>query len=190
MVESLADNAADVRTAAGIGLGHLAAGPKAQAVPAVVALLRHKRPEVRESAVLALGRIGPEAKSAIPALVEACNEQQQYLWEAVAWALGTIGPENAIPTLSEFRKAKSWSLRRVAASSLGKAGPPATAALIKFLSDDHPSVRVAAAMALQAVGPEANAAVPALNNALQDSDEAVAKTAARALAHIKTLAGR
>ena len=55
-----------------VGLGE--AGQDADlAVPALVAALKDKEWQIRQSAAVALKRIGPEAKSAVSALFEACE---------------------------------------------------------------------------------------------------------------------
>jgi HEAT repeat protein len=62
------------------------------------------------------------------------------------------------------------------------------ARLIRDLTDDSPTVRVAAARELKGLGESASSAVPALVAALSDAHWLVAATAASALGHIGTVA--
>ena len=64
----------------------------------------------------------------------------------------------------------SW-IREAAASSLGKMGADASAAvprLVELLQDEAEVVRISAAVAIGQLGPGAKAAVPALIKAIQD----------------------
>ena len=127
--------------------------------------LRSEDRDVRASAVLALGKIGPEPKAAVPALIEALkDEYQEIRWHA-ANTLTDIGPDAkaAVPALIEALKDDYWSVRQPSAQALGKIGPEAKAAvpaLIKALKDDDGNVRRYAAKALKKINtPEARKAL-------------------------------
>ena len=49
-------------------------------------------------AVVALGKIGPEAKDAVPALTELLNDKNENVRSAAAIALGGIGPAAKKPS--------------------------------------------------------------------------------------------
>ncbi len=56
--------------------------------------------------------------------------------------------------------------------------------LVKDLNDQKADVRVSAARALEGIGPEAKAAVPALSEALKDEDSGVRRAAVGALGRL------
>jgi HEAT repeat protein len=95
---------------------------------------------------MALGNIGPAAKSAQVALIQALADEREdpEVRSSAATALGSIGPyaKDAIP------------------------------ALIRTLEkrEEHVEVRAAATMALGMIGPEARAAVPVLAESLREDD--------------------
>jgi Skp family chaperone for outer membrane proteins len=62
--------------------------------------------------------------------------------------------------------------------------PDPAAGLVKALQDDHALVRKRAALALERLGPQAKAALPALEKALRDADPDVRAAAAAALERI------
>ena len=73
------------------------------AVPALRKALQDEASDVRRSAALVLGRIGPSAKDALPALIKALqDEASDVRWSArAAWALLQIDPrsEDAVAAL-------------------------------------------------------------------------------------------
>jgi HEAT repeat protein len=80
----------------------------------------------RRNAALALGRIGPEARTAVQALARALKDKDQDVRQEAAASLGHMGPE-------------------------GKAAVPV---LVELLNDEHKAVRKQAAGALKALDPE------------------------------------
>lgn len=83
--------------------------------------------------------------------------------------------------LSGFRQ---MDLKDTVIDALARIGADAVDPLVQTLADPDPAVRLAAARALAAIGPEAERSVPALIRALEDRDEAVRQAAARALGQI------
>ena len=71
------------------------------AVPALVVALNDPQDNVRQSAVDALGMIGPDAAPAVPALVAVLNDPEDKVGWIAASALGKIGPDAApaVPAL-------------------------------------------------------------------------------------------
>jgi len=62
-------------------------------VPELIEALRSKEVELRGAAVLALGEIGPGARSAIPALTLSLKDESADVRKAAAQALGKIQEE-------------------------------------------------------------------------------------------------
>jgi len=122
---------------------------------------RKMNPQLREYAIIAIGRIASnDSKSAIPALLELmrCDPQGQEM-----------------------------HLQVVAAETLGRFGPDAESAvpmLIEMLADLNFRVRMSAAIALGGIGPPARSAIPALEKALGDRYGAVQGEATKALERI------
>ena len=168
--------------------------------------LKDHNQDVRRKAVLALGRIGPDAKAAtagltellkdndvrwdacdvlrrigpaaVPALTTALKDQDENVRSAAAWALGLIGPEAkaAVPALAELIKDDNKDVRRNAFLALKRIGPATMQAFAGLLNDND--FRRAAVSVLGQMG---SAAVPALTTAVANKDEEVRRTAAEAL---------
>jgi HEAT repeat protein len=129
-------------------------------MPALLAALRDREPDVRAAAATAIEVLGPEARTAVPMLVWALRDREVAVRRAVARALAAIGP-----------------------AALGGAQ-----ALIEALADGDPGVRAAAARGLGAIGPAARRAVVdertaegELGKLLQDPDPEVQQAACTAL---------
>lgn len=86
-----------VRSQALHALGNLGKDDPDAVVPVLVEGLRDVVIEVRITAILALGGIGPEAKAAVPALTNAARDGQAAVREAAADALKHIQPPPAKP---------------------------------------------------------------------------------------------
>ena len=162
-----------VRGGAAYVLGQI--GPEAEAaIPALIEVLKdqHGHVYVRSVAADAIGRIRLGAESAIPELTKALHDPNGEVRSGAAYALSEIGPEAraAIPTLIEALNAQHEHVRGSAANALMKIGPVAVPALIEALKNEHSEVGVrgGAAYVLGQIGPEAQAAVPALIEALED----------------------
>ena len=127
-----------------------------QKVEKLISKLQHKNPKVRQTAVVALTKMG---KDAVPVLIQALQDPDVSV--RVALPLGQIGTPDAI-----------------------KAANSAVPTLIQALQD--PDVRLNAALALGQIGtPDAiKEAVPALIKALQDRNKWVRANAAEALKQI------
>jgi HEAT repeat protein len=117
-------------------------------------------PDVRESAVKALGNLRSEGKSAIPEVIQALSDESGEVRARAAYAAAKFGPDaaDAIPLL------------------------------VKSLRDSDPLVREAAAYALPAMGPDAEAALPDLRACLKDSDPDVRGEAEAAIKKIQLAA--
>jgi HEAT repeat protein len=158
-------------------------GPEARvAIPRLLTIVQGS-PASRLDAIVALGGMGPAAKSALPLLRAHVAEEP----EAVTHALAQLGP-TAIPALTAalahadpaVRRAAAWALRY-----LGREAAPAVGKLAAALRDPKAEVRNAAAQALGAIGPGAASAVPKLVAVLEaDPDDNVRSWSANALGHL------
>jgi 3-methyladenine DNA glycosylase AlkC len=159
------------------GLGHLW-GPHS-----LIQALEDEELEVRRSAALALGEMGPAAVDAVPALIRALEDENVFVRRDAADALGDIGPGavEAVPALIQALGDENDYVRMAARYALRNIGPEAVPVLIEALGDENSKVRLCAADALGAIGPEAKEAVPALIQALGDEEVYVRGAAAVAL---------
>jgi HEAT repeat protein len=96
-------------------------------VPALAAVL-HEQDDaiVRQRAVVALGEIGPAARTAVPALIGILKDSVNHLDEQAGEALVRIGPA-AVPALIEATKDESPQVRLLAAQSLTRIASGASA---------------------------------------------------------------
>ncbi|HQU41957.1 MAG TPA: HEAT repeat domain-containing protein, partial [Pirellulales bacterium] len=115
---------------------------------------------VRNSAVYALGKIGPAAKAASPELRKLLAGDDDFARFGATWALVRIDPNDA---------------KMVAA---------AVPALVKGLSDERPLVRAESAATLGELGPAANSALPELKKAAEDPEQPVSDAARQAIERI------
>ena len=77
-----------------------------------------------------------------------------------------------------------------ALGNLGKDNPdPVVPTLVEALKDTVVEVRIAAVVALGNIGPPAKAAIPALQNAVRDGQQAVRLAATEALKRIQATTG-
>ncbi|MEN6449155.1 MAG: HEAT repeat domain-containing protein [Thermoguttaceae bacterium] len=217
LVECLNNPAAYVRCRAASALRE--AGPPKSAIPALSKMLREREERTQYAAAMALvrlgkaaipalldvlkersagawyaadalGKIGPEARTAVPILTELLRDKNRRIRLSAASALADIDPkaEVTMPVLVELLADGDQGVRSCAAEATGKFGPmarTATPALIGLLTDRDADVRCSAAGALGKIGPEAKTATPALNRLLHDEDEHVRDAAAESLRAIK-----
>ena len=137
----------------------------ADAVPALIEVLKNGTFSLRRAAINILLRIGPAAADAVPVLVQAMkrNEDPSVEGAEAAEALGRIGSQAAIAALiATVRKRRCF-----------------------FLSTSHVAVGAAAAQALGAQGCKGQCAIPVLKEAMSDPNDGVRKAAAEALKAIK-----
>ena len=148
--------------------GLIALGPDAKAaVPALIALLKDKDPEVRYTAVFTLRCLGPVASDALPSLIECLKDPEFTVQSDALLGLGTIHqqPERVIPVLMEYldkppNPQHAAILRDDAISSLrefGAQAKPAIPTLLRLLHDEQEGIRADATNALIIIDPEAAA---------------------------------
>jgi HEAT repeat protein len=171
LLADLKDKDSDVRRAAAKGLAEMGPDAKPAAAALIAALKNDKDLFVRRFAAQALGDIGADSKTAVPALASVLKEDdKKELVEAAVTSLGKMGAP-AVPPLIDALKNKPAAPKK---DKGAKKAPAAT--------DPTAYVRTRAIEALGNIGPQAKPAVPALIDALHDSN--VRTEAAIALGNI------
>jgi HEAT repeat protein len=154
------------------------------AVKAWTSMLPSKHTNHRAHAALALGLIGPEAKSALGKVMEALSDKREIVRSKAAFALGRIGadPALAVPLLTKLLKDED-EVSSAAAEALSKFGVHAVPVLIDHLEGRQFTL---AAHALGEIGDDAKAAVPSLQKIMlaKDQDQGTVSQAAQALVKI------
>lgn len=149
----LEDADADVRWKASHGLEQLGSS----AVPEMIASLNHRNPAVRRLLIVALGRVGAEARAAMPAMLVALHDVNADVRCAAADCLGHLGivSRTMVQALVQSLRDPNAEVRRYAATTLGRFGQLArestTALQIASISDIAAKVRTAAQTAVQRI---------------------------------------
>jgi len=109
---------ADYRWKAARALGHL--GPQAkEAVPGLVAAVDDENGHVRREAIIALGRIGPDAvAAAAPALMRVLEDPDRDIRQAAAMALGRLQAEAARGALTRHLTDEDEGVRAAAQTAI------------------------------------------------------------------------
>lgn len=117
----------------------------------MISQLKHQDPNVRSSAVLALGKSGDQ--DALPYLIDVlCHDPELSLQEDATWSLVRFGVD-AVPDLLALLEQDSAHIRHNAVHALGKIGSiEAVPALVKMLNDTDRQVRLKAVYALGQIG--------------------------------------
>jgi Protein of unknown function (DUF2961)/HEAT repeats len=139
------------------------------------AALSDSSTEVRIAAATSLAKIGRANAPAVPMLAKALSDVSPRVRSMAAMALQASGPHaaSAAPQLAVSLQDPVASVRHFAADALGAIGPPAATAmpaLVERLSvNDEPGfVFASVTAALANMGPEAKAALPALQRAVEE----------------------
>jgi HEAT repeat protein len=185
-IQGLKNENARVRIRAVEDLVNNASEQTRKAIPALIEALKDTDQFVRRGAALALGKIPGDRQVAVPALIEALQDKDESVRESAARSLGSIGqkPESAVPALLAALQ-EDRGPRQEAMDALIKFGPAARTtvpALIVMLKEDD--LTWFAARVLGGIGPDAQAAAPALANALRGTTDERRLEAADALAKI------
>jgi HEAT repeat protein len=163
--------------------------------------------ESRESAALALGRLGPSAveplaellstqdpdvrwwaaralaevggNGAVDPLVGVLTDSDPDMRACAALALGRVGDARAAPALAGRLADESAFVASIAADALSMIGEPAVSPLLDMLSHASPHARLLAVRALGRIG--ANSAIAHLFGALEDPSYLVRYYAQEAL---------
>jgi HEAT repeat protein len=97
----------------------------AAAVPELIPVLKNDYPEVRTSAVIALGFVGKGAQDAVPYLMPMLKDQSLEVRQAAAIALGSIQPDNQelVPALKQLARDDDIFLASAASAMLRNLDP-------------------------------------------------------------------
>lgn len=146
----LDDEDVKVRAAA---VAVLAKIPHPRTVISLLGKLNDAAKEVRKQVILTLAKLGN--KRAAPALLRSLKDPAQAVREAAVEALGHIHTRETVAALVQILEGNHpLSMRRLAASSLGRTGTVTCAkALVRALS--NPNLRSAARVNLQILGAKA-----------------------------------
>ena len=176
-----------LRSEAARALGDMGAAASA-GVPSLTKALRDQQPSVRVAAAEALGRIGAESRSAIPALKGAqARDENDSVRQAAATALltiqaselqghGTLFYIGIVAMLATVLGSGFWARRQFHRVRIKL--------LVTKLKGQAAAIRLQAAHRLGLLGQAALPAIPALIDALGDTDAAVRNEADNALAKI------
>jgi HEAT repeat protein len=143
---------------------------------------------IRIRAYWTLGALGPVAKPAVPALIREFNTNNT-MFDFARAALTTLGPDakEAVPMLTNALHGPDGMLKWNAGRVLAKVEPTYPGLMPVMLADlksTNVITRRFACVTLGQMGSTAKSAVPALNEALQDTDASVQRNAATALKEI------
>lgn len=130
-------------------------------VERVISALDDRREAVRETAMMALLHLGPQAAPAVPAVIRKLNEKDRW----AAHVLGTIGPpaKEAVPHLIRRLADDEWAKPRSAtalphhsdaAHALAAIGSPALPSLLAGLKHDDDLVKAGCLVALEFMDPK------------------------------------
>ena len=205
LVKLLRDPQATVRLQAASTLGSLGVHRR-EAIATLRACLRHADVQIRTGAINAL--LDPAAAAVYPDLVRLAQADPDQSVRSTAISALWLGGAQAIPLLASFLQNPQAPLRNAAVQTLYRLGPKARLAVPFLLADlegfsssgvqalgaiggpdavpklidllDHRELRGHALSALQAIGPDARAAVPRLMEML-DEERNVSQQAFQAL---------
>ncbi|MUG95287.1 HEAT repeat domain-containing protein [Scytonema sp. UIC 10036] len=158
------------------------------AIPALITALQDRDPQVRASAAIILGQMGPNAGEAAPAILQAIGDKDPAVRSSAVQAIQKIGKQAYVPHLiAGLDSTKSWERYNASHGlrAMGKDAAPAVPALIRKLQDEEDHwMRVSAASTLGSIGTASTPAIPILVTRLQDTDITVRHSAAYALGTI------
>ncbi len=191
LIKSLKDNNPETRRMAAVRLGRI--GPRASAaVEPLAAALNDADLFVQREAALALGSIGPAAQSAVPDLKVTYRRGNWQLQPQLLTALANIGDQTTLPFLfdvamSRTSSGSAFSSTPLAIGALARFGAPAVPWLIKALEQGDGDTQYTVCSMLQHMGPQAEAAIPALIQVADGVDRRVTLQALGALESILCL---
>lgn len=187
LAEALSAPENDVRELAAAGLSEL--GPDAQiALPELIKAVQDESAVVRRRALRAIGFIGQNAADdALSCLIAATEDDDESVALQAVATIGDLGPAAApaIPALMSAIWTGNVRRRAVAGASMMRIGAAAVPSLMQSLQHPAAEVRSKVAHLLAQIGPAAAEARPALQNLLNDRDDAVRAEAAAALKRLE-----
>jgi HEAT repeat protein len=166
----------------------------APAVPNLVELLAIDDPSLRVEVLQILGDIGPQAEPAVGPATSALADPDRNIVLTAAYCVGKIGPpaKAAVPDLRKLLATEDRVVRLTALWALIQIGPKseglvesALPVLTDALKHDLDFVRLQAVVALGDLGPPAEPAIAALEEASNDQSPAVRRAAVEAIRKIR-----
>lgn len=154
--------------------------PDASLIYLIEPRLGDKNESVRESAAIALGRIGDER--AFPSLIAALSDENSTVRLRAVQALGEIQSVESIGALTSMFKDNFDSIGFAATSALSKIGPKAIPAILSMSDSKNDRVRRFVAETLGLIGDAK--AIPTLLKLLEDNSRDVGNAAAISLGKI------
>jgi HEAT repeat protein len=132
------------------------------AASAVRGLLKDSDPVVQYHAAVALGRIADKSDETVQALVTAATSKDERVARAAIASLRELEPgrDRVVKALAEVLKSDDEAVVLHAMEAIVERGPEAAPLLVEALR--RPETTVLACSAIQQMGPEAKATVPAL----------------------------
>jgi HEAT repeat protein len=195
LIDLLNEPAFNQRLQAAHALGRI--GPAAkEAIPSLVELLYDPTTAVATAGAHALSQLRPES---IRAVLDTWTHEESVHRPFVILALELLGPSAgpAVPKLIEALASPHAVIRNAAGPALQQIGKDAVPYLCRALGGENsthfvrdPIVRQAIVRILGQMGPAAGDAVPALTQALKDSDLRIRLQAAQALWEVDRSAER
>ncbi|MBI3831481.1 MAG: HEAT repeat domain-containing protein [Planctomycetes bacterium] len=159
----------------------------APAAAAVGALMQDPDSHARERAARVLPKLGAPA---IPVLAEAVRQKDWVVYVEVLKSLKTFGKDGApaCPALLEEAQGRDPMRRDLAVEALAQIGAPAVSPLLDALSaaKNDEAFAGAAISALERIGPDAKAAVPALEEIAKGKNRFLSGRANSALKKIRS----
>jgi len=181
LATALSDGSKEVRKAACEALGKLG---HSHAVPALTTALSDGSKEVRVAACAALSAV--DDPQAVPALLHVLGDSEADVRRAAAEALGNLGDPQAVPALSVWAHAGEHAARN-ALQTLGQPALDLTQAVAQVAAQGTWDILIRALpneKVREAVVGLGAPAVPALIQALGDSDANVRRASAEALGNL------
>ena len=170
---------------------HLSSGDFAEVATPVIAALQAKDPNIRAGAALVLARRGAEAATASGDLAPLLDDDRLPVRVAAAIALWQVDYQvtQTLPILAGAAMSEEASAREMANQFLQQRGPAdawGAAEIVKLAAADHPlPLRLAALEILAKLGPAARDQQPPLLELLRDTDPAIQRAAAKAVAALE-----
>ncbi|HTU19715.1 MAG TPA: HEAT repeat domain-containing protein [Gemmataceae bacterium] len=172
-------------------------GPQAAgATKALTKALADSNASVRQNAAWALGRIGPDDRDAVADLCKCLRDKNALVRRDAATALGSMpkaGVRAGRPLIELVKSESDSVVKKMALDSLAHVAGPKQADAAKdlepLLADKDPEIRFPAAIVLARIGAESAAvALPVLQAALKDSNNANRELAAASLSKLRRAA--
>jgi HEAT repeat protein len=156
-----------------------------KAVESLARLAAEGEGELREDALLAMGRIAVEPEIALPVLRASLDDGSAGVRRAAAEALGRYEDRarDAAPRLFELLNDKE--VRTEALEALKRTRARSIPHLVEALSNEEPSVRLFACETLGRMGPEARDIIPELRKVLEDDYDFIRRAARNAIRRIE-----